>query len=120
MQNTTNTLIFIAVGAWLLQILLGWWQVFRFNKAFALLCKQGKVGIGRTKGRFKAKTVVAVAFDENRYVTDSIIMKGWTVFSCPKSLSALKGLHYDEIHPNLIFPHDPNAQEALAEAIRLT
>ncbi|MBN6063630.1 transcriptional regulator GutM [Aggregatibacter actinomycetemcomitans] len=120
MQNTTNTLIFIAVGAWLLQILLGWWQVSRFNKAFELLCKQGKVGIGRTKGRFKAKAVVAVAFDENRYVTNSIMMKGLTVFSRPQPIPALKGLHYDEIRPDVIFPADRNAQEALAEAIRLT
>lgn len=120
MENTTNTLIFIAVGAWLLQIFLGWWQVSRFNKAFELLCKQGKVGIGRTKGRFKAKVVIAVAFDESHYVTDSIIMRGFTVFSRPQTIPALKGLHYDDIRPEVIFPTNRNAQEALSEAIQLT
>ncbi|HBO39025.1 MAG TPA: transcriptional regulator GutM [Pasteurellaceae bacterium] len=120
MQITTNTLILIAIGAWLLQVLLGWWQVSRFNKAFELLCKQGKVGIGRTKGRFKSKVVIAVAFDDDCRVTDSIIMKGLTVFSRPQPVPALKGLHYDEICPQTIFPTDKNAREALAEAIRLT
>ncbi len=120
MQNATNTLILIAVTAWLLQIALGWWQVSRFNRAFELLCKQGNVGIGRSHGRFKAKVVIAVAFDENRRVADSIIMKGFTVFSRPQSVTELQGLHYDEIDPKAIFPTNKNAQEALSEAIRLT
>lgn len=120
MQNATNLLIFIAVSAWILQIALGWWQVSRFNKAFELLCKQGKVGIGRTQGRFKAKVVIALAFDENRYVVDTLMMKGFTVFAKPQPVTALKGLHYDEIDPQMIFPTDQNAREALSEAIRLT
>ncbi|MDG2916866.1 transcriptional regulator GutM [Bisgaard Taxon 10/6] len=119
MQNATNTLILLAVIAWLLQIVLGWLQVNRFNRAFGLLSKQGNVGIGRTQGRFKAKVVIALAFDENRRVADSIMMKGWTVFSKPQPVPALKGLHYDEIRPQVIFPNDKNAQEALSEALRL-
>ncbi|TDQ57662.1 glucitol operon activator protein [Mesocricetibacter intestinalis] len=119
MQNTTNTLILLAAVAWGLQILFGWLQVNRFNKAFDLLCKQGKVGIGRTKGRFKAKVVIAVAFDENQYVVDSLIMKGYTVFSRPQKITILQGLHYSEITPEKIFPTDKNAREALAEALQL-
>ncbi len=119
MQNATNMLILLASIAWLLQIVLGWRQVNRFNHAFRLLSKQGNVGIGRTQGRLKAKVVIALAFDENRRVADSIMMKGWTVFSKPQSVQGLKGLHYDEIHPQVIFPNDKNAQEALSEALRL-
>ena len=119
MQNATNVLILLAVVAWVLQIALGWWQVNRFNQAFMLLSKQGRVGIGRTKGRFKAKVVIALAFNENRYVVNNIVMKGWTVFSKPQSLPVLNGLHYDEIYPEAIFPSDKNAQEALTEAIQL-
>ena len=117
MQNATNMLIFLAVTAWGLQIALGWWQVKRFNQAFERLCQQGNVGIGRTKGRFKAKVVVALAFDENRYVVDALMMKGLTVFAKPQPVTTLNGLHYDEINPQTVFPTDKNAQEALSEAI---
>ena len=119
MQNATNTLILIAVTAWLLQIALGWWQVSRFNRAFELLCKQGNVGIGRTHGRFKAKVVIAVAFDQHQCVTDSLLMKGYTVFSKPRPIDKLKGLKLEEIVPQAIFPDNTAYQEALAEAIRL-
>lgn len=119
MSNATNVFILLAIIAWVLQIILGWWQVNSFNQAFMLLSKQGNVGIGRTKGRFKAKVVIALAFNENRYVVDNIVMKGWTVFSKPQSIPELNGLHYDEIDPQVIFPMNKNAQEALAEAIQV-
>lgn len=119
MQDTTNTLIFLAITAWILQIGLGWWQVSHFNKAFELLCKQGNVGVGRTKGRFKPKVVIAVAFDKNRRVVGSIIMKGLTIFSRPAGIIALQGLLHSEIDPTVIFPNDKHSQEALREAIRL-
>lgn len=119
MQNATNMLILLAVIAWALQIILGWRQVNRFNRAFELLSKRGNVGVGRTPGRFKAKVIIALAFDKNRRVADSVMMKGWTVFSKPQSVPDLKGLHYDEIRPQMIFPNDKNAQEALSEALRL-
>lgn len=56
MSNATNVLILLAVMAWVLQIVLGWWQVNRFNQAFMLLSKQGNVGIGRTKDGLKARS----------------------------------------------------------------
>lgn len=119
MLNATNVLILLAVMAWVLQIVLGWWQVNRFNQAFMLLSKQGNVGIGRTKGRFKSKIVIVLAFNEDRYIVNNIVMKGWTVFSKPQSMPELNGSHYDEINPFTIFPTNKNAREALVEAIQL-
>lgn len=118
-MSATNSLILIAVIAWLLQIILGWLQVNRFNKAFAMLAKQGKVGIGRTQGRFKAKVVIALAFDENLTVVDALIMQGFTVFSSPQPVPALIGLSHQQIQPQQIFPNNKNAQDALAQAIQL-
>ncbi|OBX09808.1 XRE family transcriptional regulator [Gallibacterium salpingitidis] len=119
MQNVTNSLIIIAIIAWILQIVLGWWQVSQFNKEFEKLCKQGNVGIGRTKGRFKPKVVIAIAFDQNHRVVNSIILKGLTVFSRPKTITKLQGLLHSEIVPEAIFPNDKHSQEALKEAIKL-
>ena len=118
-MDTVNGLILVAIAAWLLQIILGWWQVSRFNQVFELLCKQGNVGVGRTKGRFKPKVVIAVAFDQHQCVTDSLLMKGYTVFSKPRPIDKLKGLKLEEIVPQAIFTDNTAYQEALAEAIRL-
>ncbi|BFU59429.1 MULTISPECIES: transcriptional regulator GutM [Rodentibacter] len=119
MINTTNSLILIAIIAWILQLLLGWWQVSRFNKAFSLLCQQGNVGIGRSKGRFKPKVVIAVAFDQNNRVVNSFIIKGFSVFSAPQTITSLQGLLHSEIIPERFFPHSKASQDALEEAIRL-
>ncbi|TCP96500.1 glucitol operon activator protein [Cricetibacter osteomyelitidis] len=118
-MNTINALIVIAVIAWILQIILGWWQITRFNKAFEQLCKLGKVGVGRTAGRFKPKVVIAVAFDKNQRVTGSLLMKGYTVFARPEQIPALLGLLHGEIIPAELFPNKPAYQEALAQAIHL-
>lgn len=119
MINTTNSLILIAVTAWILQIILGWWQISRFNRFFTQLCQQGNVGIGRSKGRFTPKVVIAIAFNEEKRVVNSFIMKGLSVFSAPKPITSLQGLLHNEIIPEQIFPKDNTAQDALKEAIRL-
>lgn len=119
MKDSTHILIFIAVIAWILQIGLGWWQVSCFNKAFQSLCKKGNVGVGKSKGRFKPKVIIAIAFDENQYVTDSILMKGFSVFSRPQSIDCLRKLHYNDIDPLKLFPNKKSYQEALTEAIKL-
>ncbi|OOF59687.1 transcriptional regulator GutM [Rodentibacter myodis] len=119
MENVTNSLILIAIIAWVLQILLGWRQISQFNKAFSLLCQQGNVGVGRSKGRFKPKVVIAVAFDQNCCVVNSFIIKGLSVFSTPQTITSLQGLLHSEIIPAQIFPHSKASQDALEEAIRL-
>lgn len=118
MPYTINTFITVAIGAWILHIILGWWQISCFNKAFAHLCKQGKVGVGRTQGRFKPKVIIAVAFNENNLVVDAIMMRGFTIFSRPKSINILNGLLLEKIVPTEIFPNDKLAQEALSAAIK--
>ncbi|WP_439294716.1 transcriptional regulator GutM [Lonepinella sp. BR2882] len=118
-MSMMNTLIIFAIVAWLLQIILGWWQINRFNQAFAKLSAKGNVGIGRTPGRFKAKVVIALAFDEHLTVVDSLIMKGLSVFAVPKTVESLIGLSLQHIQPQAIFPDDKNAQDALAQAIQI-
>ncbi|KGQ69709.1 hypothetical protein OA57_10660 [Chelonobacter oris] len=118
-MDTVNTLILVAVIAWALQIALGWWQVSHFNRSFERLCQQGRVGVGRSTGRFKAKVVIAVAVDQNQCVTDTLLMKGYTVFSGPSSIPRLQGLRPEEIVPKAVFPDSSACQEALFEAVRL-
>ncbi|EDS4155731.1 transcriptional regulator GutM [Salmonella enterica subsp. enterica serovar Gaminara] len=109
-----STLITVAVIAWCAQLALGGWQISRFNRAFDKLSQQGRVG-----GRFKPRVVVAVALDEQQRVTDTLLMKGLTVFARPVKIAAMQGKHLHELQPDVIFPHDSLAQNALSLALKL-
>ena len=99
--------ITVAALAWLCQMAFGGWQIYRFNREFDALCQKGRVGGGRSGGRFKPRVVVAVALDENNKVCDSLIMRGMTVFARPVKIQAINGILLQELPPDVIFPHDP-------------
>ncbi|WJV53826.1 transcriptional regulator GutM [Pectobacteriaceae bacterium CE90] len=118
-MSSASLLIMCAICAWLLQIILGWWQLHRFNQAFETLCRQCvTVGVGRSAGRFKARVVMALAFDEHDRVCDGFIMRGLTVFARPRHMTALIGLPRSQLVPNVIFPKEPACQTALSLAIK--
>lgn len=79
-----SALITVAVIAWCAQLALGGWQISRFNRAFDTLCQQGRVGVGRSSGRFKPRVVVAIALDDQQRIVDTLFMKGLTVFARPQ------------------------------------
>lgn len=117
-MTPASLLISFAIGAWLLQIVLGWWQLRRFNQAFDDLYRRGsKVGVGRSAGRFRARVIVVLAFDEQDRVQDGFIMRGLTVFARPRRMKELIGLKRDQLVPSVIFPIEPTSQAALSLAI---
>lgn len=117
-----NSLILLAVIAWLMQILLSGWQIHRFNQAFARLyqlpCQVKQVGIGRAGGRFRARVIIAIAFDEQQRVTNSLLMKGITVLARPQKIDGIQGLHLTELQASLIFPDNQICQNALLLALK--
>lgn len=118
-MSPTACLISIAIMAWLVQIVLGWWQVRRFNRAFDALFRRGAaVGVGRASGRFRARTIVELAFDEDERVCDGFIMRGLTVFARPEPLTDLLGLRREQLRPAAIFPEDRACQSALSLALK--
>lgn len=84
-----SALITVAVIAWCAQLALGGWQISRFNRAFDTLCQQGRVGVGRSSGRFKPRVVVAIALDDQQRIVDTLFMKGLTVFARPQKFPQL-------------------------------
>ncbi|MEC5342459.1 transcriptional regulator GutM [Brenneria populi] len=117
-MTSASLLIACAVCAWLLQIALGWRQLRRFNQAFDALCRQGyRVGVGRAAGRFNARTIVALAFDEQDRLRDAFIMRGLTVFARPRQMKEWIGLKREQLAPSVIFPIEPACRAALSLAI---
>ncbi len=84
-----SALITVAVIAWCAQLALGGWQISRFNRAFDTLCQQGRVGVGRSSGRFKPRVVVAIALDDQQRIVDTLFMKGLTVLPDRKKFPQL-------------------------------
>ena len=114
-----SALITVAVIAWCAQLALGGWHISRFNRAFDTLCQQGRVGVGRSSGRFKPRVVVAIALDDQQRIVDTLFMKGLTVFARPQKIPAITGMHVGDLQPDVIFPHDPLSQNALSLALKL-
>lgn len=117
-MDPINSLICLAGVAWLGQIALGWMQIRRFNQALADLAdNNGSISIGRSAGRFKPRVVVVLSLDDDRRVLGNFLMKGLTVFSRPQSEGMLIGKLASEIRPEIMFPRNKSAQQALALAI---
>ncbi|STY62141.1 transcriptional regulator GutM [Mannheimia haemolytica] len=116
-MDSITLLIILAMIMWLLQAVLGWLQIKAFNQAFMEISKKGKVTVGRNSGRFNPKSVIVLAFDDEKKVVDSLCMKGFSVFARPQKLASLIGLSLDQIVPEKIFPSDKRSQFALKVAI---
>lgn len=114
-----SALITVAVIAWCAQLALGGWQISRFNRAFDTLCQQGRVGVGRSSGRFKPRVVVVIALDDQQRIVDTLFMKGLTVFARPQKIPAITGMYAGDLQPDVIFRHDPLSQNALSLALKL-
>ena len=113
-----SALITVAAIAWIAQLAFGGWQIRRFNREFDKLCQQGRVGVGRSAGRFKPRAIVAIAFDDHDRVSDTLLMRGVTVFARPQKIPAINGQYREQLQPDMIFPQDPLCQNALSLALK--
>lgn len=74
-------LIMIAALMWILQCILGLWQFNKFNRRFKELRMEGRVAIGRAKGRFVAGAVVLLCIDKECNIIKGEKMQGTTIFA---------------------------------------
>ncbi|MGU0161592.1 transcriptional regulator GutM [Escherichia coli] len=94
-----SALITVAVIAWCAQLALGGWQISRFNRAFDTLCQQGRVGVGRSSGRFKPRVVVAIALDDQQRIVDSLVYERTDRLRPTAKIPAITGMHAGDLKP---------------------
>lgn len=114
-MDQTTQMIVIAIAAWGLQIVFGFFQVRAFNRHLQEVAKHGTLKIGRTQSRWKARTVVLFALDEDNRINDARVMRGLSVFARPKKLQQLIG-QTAPLNTSTIESFDKSLQEAISVA----
>ncbi len=91
-----------AVGAFVFQTILGFFQIKHFNQVYQELRRKGKVAIGRRSGKFRAGTIVFFAVNDEAKIIDARLMQGVTVLSKFRVKEQFIGqdIHFiDHYHP---------------------
>ena len=84
--------ILIVVGiAFLLQRLLGFFQMRHLTNEFLKLRRKGKVAFGRKSGGFRAGAVVMFLIDEDGIIREGKKLEGTTAFARVRPLEGFEG-----------------------------
>lgn len=116
-MDSVSVLIAIAIVAWAAQIGMSFFQIRAFNKMIQAMARKGKVKIGRTQSRWKARTIVVLLEDENGVISDAKVLSGLTVFARPETLNEVIGRAYP-FDRNIITGLSKGTQEALDVAFQ--
>ena len=110
-------LIIIAALMWLLQCVLGLWQFNKFNRRFKELRSEGRVAIGRSKGRFVAGAVVLLCIDKECNIIKGEKMQGTTIFAGIKPFDAFNHMNLLNIDEACCQGLDKQATKAVLNAV---
>lgn len=106
------------IGAYIVQMFLGYLQIKHFNKNYNELRQKGKVAIGRKTGKVKAGTIVLFAVKEEGEIIEARIMQGVTILAKFRDMNEYVGhdIHYiDRYHP-LVQKENKLTQSAMENA----
>lgn len=104
-------------AAWLVQSLLGYWQIRHFNRRFMELRRQGRVAVGRLTGKWRAGTVVLIVFNRQKTILRAERMQGVTVFSRLKPLPSLAGKNLMRLSEQDLSRFDKLTAKAVRDAV---
>jgi len=106
--------IALAVAVWIAQTALGLWQFKKFNRHLLEMRREGRVAIGRARGRFAAGVLVLFVIDEYCTIQRGEIMEGRTVFAGFKPFEKFNGLTLFELSDELCRSMKLSPQQAAA------
>jgi len=86
-------LALIGAAMWVLQLVLGLWQFRRFSAHVKKLRPEGRVAIGKAKGRFSPGAIILLVIDGECTIRRGELMSGFTVLAGFKPLEVLNGMN---------------------------
>ena len=104
----------LAVVVWIAQTLLGLRQFKKFNRHLLEMRQEGRVAIGRARGRFAAGVLVLFVIDDDCRILRGEIMEGRTVFAGFKPFDNFNGLTLFELSDDLCKSMNLPLQQATA------
>lgn len=104
----------LAVVVWVAQTLLGLRQFKKFNRHLLEMRREGRVAIGRARGRFAAGVLVLFVIDDDCRILRGEIMEGRTVFAGFKPFEHFNGLTLFELSDDLCKSMKLPFQQAVA------
>jgi len=110
-------LALLAAGMWTIQGLLGFWQLRHFNKRFKLLRKEGRVVVGKSKGRVMAGVVVMFCLDQDCKIIKGEKMEGVSVFARLKPFHAFNNVNLLNIEPSVVNGCNKSTSKAVINAV---
>jgi glucitol operon activator protein len=116
-MDSTSFLIIVAIVAWTAQIGMSFFQIRAFNRMIQSMAKKGNVKIGRTKSRWKARTIVVLVEGNDGVIIDGRVLNGMTVFARPKTLPELIGYSFP-FDKKLLHGLSQGTQEAIDVAFQ--
>jgi glucitol operon activator protein len=114
-MDSITTLMVVAIVAWVGQIGLTFFQIRSFNRMLQEMSQRGAVKIGKTRSRWKARTIVVLVESQDKTIIEARLLSGWTVFARPKPLPSLIGKKYP-FSKEIVTQFTPGIQEALSVA----
>lgn len=110
-------LMIIAALMWILQCILGIWQFNKFNRRFKELRAEGRVAIGRSKGRFVAGAVVLLCIDKECNIIKGEKMQGTTIFAGIKPFNTFNHMNLPAINEACCQGLDKQTTKAVLNAV---
>lgn len=81
--------------AFLVQAVLGFFQIRHFVKVYRMMCSNGKVLIGKKPKRLQRGTIMLMNINNDGEISNCKLMNGVTVFARFKSVKSLDGKTID-------------------------
>lgn len=111
--------LIIAVGAaWLVQSVLGFYQIKHFNQKYGEMRAKGRVAIGKKTGLFRAGTVVMFAIDRANNILQASKMQGVTIFSRVRDLKGFEGKNLLKLSEEDLSKVDKLTRLAIEDALK--
>ncbi|MGG1289820.1 transcriptional regulator GutM [Bacillus smithii] len=110
-------MLFMAT-AFLIQLVLGYFQIRNFAKTYVELRRKGKVAIGRRPGKFRAGTIVLFAVNNKGDILDVKKLQGITVFAKFKKLQGFENKNILSINSSDLNHFNKLVRVAIEDAIK--